>query len=261
VQLFTRTLIGLATGADSAIATAYIAGYAPKNRRGSLAMLQQWTMIVGILVAYIVALIIFGAFPGGAASTGWRLVLGLGAIPALMGLGLHTQMRNPPRDSPARPLRRDAQGHGHPRHEGCQRRRHAAARHVGNGAELTLTNSGIGQSVIALAQAGSASPRIDNHAGIVRPGGGGQASPEVDADLVVPVGENLGDRVTEAHRLTPPHTSGLGSWLSTSGCGSATRKADAALPRSGRGPIHVRGWRVDGADWRGARALATCTVH
>jgi MFS family permease len=154
VRLFARTLIGLATGADSAIATAYIAGYAPKNRRGSLAMLQQWTMIVGILVAYIVALIIFSAFPGGAASTGWRLVLGLGAIPALMGLGLHTQMPQSPRDSLARPLRRDAQGHGHPRHEGCQRRRHAAARHVGNGAGLTLANSGIGQSVIALAQAG-----------------------------------------------------------------------------------------------------------
>ena len=97
-----------------------------------------------------------------------------------------------------------------------------------------------------ISPSGSASPRIDNHAGIVRPGGGGQASPEVDADPVVPVGENLGDQVTEAHRLTPPHTSGLGSWLSTSGCGSATRKADAALPRSGRGPIHVPGWRVDG---------------
>jgi MFS transporter, SP family, arabinose:H+ symporter len=99
VWLFARTLIELAIGADSAIATAYIAEYAPKNRRRSLAMLQQWTMIVGILVAYIVALIIFSAFPGGAASTGWRLVLGLGAIPALMGLVLHTQMpHNPPGD-------------------------------------------------------------------------------------------------------------------------------------------------------------------
>jgi MFS family permease len=98
VRLFARTLIGLAIGADSAIATAYIpAEYAPKNRRGSLAMLQQWTITVGILVAYIVALIIFSAFPGGAASTGWRLVLGPGAIPALMGLGLHTQMPQSPR--------------------------------------------------------------------------------------------------------------------------------------------------------------------
>ncbi len=47
MRLFARTLIGLAIGADSAIATAYIdAEYAPKNRRGSLAMLQQWTITV-----------------------------------------------------------------------------------------------------------------------------------------------------------------------------------------------------------------------
>ena len=97
MRLFARTLIGLAIGTDSAIATAYITEYAPKNRRGSLAMLQQWTLTVGILVAYIVALIIFSAFPGGPASTGWRLVIGLGAIPALMGLGLHTQMPQSPR--------------------------------------------------------------------------------------------------------------------------------------------------------------------
>jgi MFS transporter, SP family, arabinose:H+ symporter len=72
VRLFARTLIGLA-------------------------MPQQWTITVGILMSYIVALIIFSAFPGGAASTGWRLVLGLGAIPALIGLGLHTQMPQSPR--------------------------------------------------------------------------------------------------------------------------------------------------------------------
>src|ERR1700734_3034969 len=41
VLLFARTLIGPAIGADSAIATAYIAEYAPKSRRGSLTMLQQ----------------------------------------------------------------------------------------------------------------------------------------------------------------------------------------------------------------------------
>ena len=61
--LISRTLIGLAIGADSAIATAYIAEYAPRGRRGSLRMLQQWMITVGILVAYIVALIIFGAWP------------------------------------------------------------------------------------------------------------------------------------------------------------------------------------------------------
>jgi len=97
VLLVARTLIGLAIGADSAIATAYIAEYAPKNRRGSLTMLQQWMITVGILISYIVALIIFSAFPGSAATVGWRLVLGLGAVPALIGLALRTQMPESPR--------------------------------------------------------------------------------------------------------------------------------------------------------------------
>src|ERR1700761_2964095 len=97
VLLLARTLIGLAIGADSAIATAYIAEYAPKDRRGSLTMLQQWMITVGILVAYIVALIIFSAFPASAASVGWRLILGLGAVPALLGLALRTSMPESPR--------------------------------------------------------------------------------------------------------------------------------------------------------------------
>ena len=97
VLLIARTLIGLAIGADSAIATAYIAEYAPKDRRGSLTMLQQWMITVGILVSYIVALIIFSAFPGSAATVGWRLVLGLGALPALVGLAFRTQMPESPR--------------------------------------------------------------------------------------------------------------------------------------------------------------------
>lgn len=97
VLLIARTLIGVAIGADSAIATAYIAEYAPKNRRGSLAMLQQWMITVGILISYIVALIIFSAFPGSAATVGWRLVLGLGAVPALVGLAFRTQMPESPR--------------------------------------------------------------------------------------------------------------------------------------------------------------------
>src|SRR5207302_6199054 len=91
VLLIARTLIGVAIGADSAIATAYIAEYAPKDRRGSLTMLQQWMITVGILVSYIVALVIFAAFPGSAATVGWRLVLGLGAVPAIVGLALRTR--------------------------------------------------------------------------------------------------------------------------------------------------------------------------
>ena len=97
VLLFARTLIGLAIGADSAIATAYIAEYAPSNRRGALSMLQQWMITVGILVSYIVALIILKAAPGSAGTTDWRLILGIGAIPALIGLALRTKMPESPR--------------------------------------------------------------------------------------------------------------------------------------------------------------------
>src|ERR1700753_3244029 len=97
VLLIARTLIGLAIGADSAIATAYIAEYAPKDKRGALSMLQQWMITVGILISYIVALIIFAAWPASAASSGWRLVLGLGAVPALIGLVMRSRMPESPR--------------------------------------------------------------------------------------------------------------------------------------------------------------------
>ena len=97
VLLIARTLIGVAIGADSAIATAYIAEYAPRGRRGSLSMLQQWMITVGILVAYLIALVILSAWPHSAATTGWRLILGLGAVPAIVGLVLRTQMPESPR--------------------------------------------------------------------------------------------------------------------------------------------------------------------
>jgi MFS transporter, SP family, arabinose:H+ symporter len=97
VLLAARTLIGVAIGADSAIATAYIAEYAPKDRRGALGMLQQWMITVGILVAYLIALLVLKVAPQSAGDVGWRLILGLGAVPALIGLVFRTQMPESPR--------------------------------------------------------------------------------------------------------------------------------------------------------------------
>ena len=96
VLLFARTLIGLAIGADSAIATAYIAEYAPAKRRGALSMLQQWMITVGILVSYLVALVILKVFPG-SSGTDWRWFFGLGALPAIAGLILRVEMPESPR--------------------------------------------------------------------------------------------------------------------------------------------------------------------
>jgi sugar porter (SP) family MFS transporter len=97
VLLFARTLIGLAIGADSAIATAYIAEYAPRDRRGALSMLQQWMITVGIVAAFLVALLILWLLPHSAATLDWRLILGIGAVPALIGLALRTRMPESPR--------------------------------------------------------------------------------------------------------------------------------------------------------------------
>jgi MFS transporter, SP family, arabinose:H+ symporter len=95
--LASRTLIGLAIGADSAIATAYIAEFAPRSRRGSLSIIQQWMITVGILVAYLVAVIILKAAPGSAGGADWRLILGLGGIPALIAVALRSHMPESPR--------------------------------------------------------------------------------------------------------------------------------------------------------------------
>jgi sugar porter (SP) family MFS transporter len=97
VLLIARTMIGLAIGADSAIATAYIAEFAPSDRRGSLTMLQQWMITVGILLAYVVALIVLRIAPGSAGTVGWRVILGVGAIPALIGLVMRAEMPESPR--------------------------------------------------------------------------------------------------------------------------------------------------------------------
>ncbi len=95
--LAARTLIGLAIGADSAIATAYICEFAPRDRRGSLSIIQQWMITVGILVSFLVAIIVLRAAPGAAGTVGWRLMLGLGAVPALIGLALRARMPESPR--------------------------------------------------------------------------------------------------------------------------------------------------------------------
>lgn len=95
--LASRTLIGLAVGADSAIATAYIAEFAPRERRGSLSIIQQWMITIGILVSYLVAIVILRIAPGSAGGADWRLILGLGAVPAVVGVALRARMPESPR--------------------------------------------------------------------------------------------------------------------------------------------------------------------
>ena len=94
--LGSRTLIGLAIGADSAIATSYIAEFAPRSRRGQLSIIQQWMITVGILVSYLIALVILKLAPGSAGGLDWRLILGIGAVPALVAVALPAGCQNRP---------------------------------------------------------------------------------------------------------------------------------------------------------------------
>src|SRR3989440_10054328 len=95
--LSSRPLIGLAIGADSAIATAYIAEFAPRARRGQLSIIQQWMITVGILVSYLVAVAVLLIWPHNAGNLDWRLILGIGAIPAILAVALRSKMPESPR--------------------------------------------------------------------------------------------------------------------------------------------------------------------
>src|SRR5450755_3439085 len=81
----------------SAIATAYIAEFAPRDRRGQLSIIQQWMITVGILVSYLVALVILKVAPHDAFGADWRIILGLGALPALVAVALRARMPESPR--------------------------------------------------------------------------------------------------------------------------------------------------------------------
>jgi sugar porter (SP) family MFS transporter len=92
-----RLIIGIAIGADSAIATAYISEFAPKRRRGSLSIIQQWMITIGILAAYVFAIIVLSIAPGAATSVDWRILLGIGFVPAIISLLMRARMPESPR--------------------------------------------------------------------------------------------------------------------------------------------------------------------
>ncbi len=97
--LIARTIIGIGVGADSAIATAYLVEVAPKNKRGKIAVMQQMMIVIGILAAYLVAVGIFYIRPVASfeAAYGWRLLLGVAVIPAIIAAAFRTKIPESPR--------------------------------------------------------------------------------------------------------------------------------------------------------------------
>lgn len=77
---FFRFIGGLACGLASIAAPAYISEVSESHNRGRLAMLYQFNIVFGILIAYCSNYLMKGKF----GEYDWRLMLGIEAIPALL---------------------------------------------------------------------------------------------------------------------------------------------------------------------------------
>lgn len=89
VLVLARFVLGTAIGTSSVVVPGYIAEVAPRETRGRLVSMNQLMITVGILVSYLVGY----AF---APVQGWRWMLGLAAVPAVvMLLGLLRLVESP----------------------------------------------------------------------------------------------------------------------------------------------------------------------
>ncbi|MFX1366314.1 MAG: sugar porter family MFS transporter [Promethearchaeota archaeon] len=85
-----RVIVGIAIGMASFIAPLYISEMSPPKIRGSLVSLNQLFITIGIVISYLVD---YAFTP----ISGWRYMLGLAAIPALILLIAMIFMPNSPR--------------------------------------------------------------------------------------------------------------------------------------------------------------------
>jgi MFS family permease len=84
-----RFVAGIGIGIASIVGPLYISETAPPQIRGSVVSFNQLAITSGILIAYLVGFAL--SFSGG-----WRLMLGLGAVPALaLGVGMMFMPESP----------------------------------------------------------------------------------------------------------------------------------------------------------------------
>jgi sugar porter (SP) family MFS transporter len=85
-----RSLIGLAIGFDVVVAGPYIAEFSPKDHRGRLVLIQQIMILTGIVIAFWIGYLL-------SFSENWRLMYGLGVIPAVILVLFRTYLPESPR--------------------------------------------------------------------------------------------------------------------------------------------------------------------
>lgn len=94
VMIAGRSIVGLAVGAGSFVAPLYIAELAPAPFRGRLVTLNVLFVTLGQAIAYIVG---WTFVQWGNPNTGWRWIVGLGALPAALQALIMIGMPETPR--------------------------------------------------------------------------------------------------------------------------------------------------------------------
>ncbi|KAL7624056.1 hypothetical protein AAE478_005613 [Parahypoxylon ruwenzoriense] len=89
-----RSIVGAAVGAASFVTPLYIAELAPPTYRGRLVTMNVLSITMGQVVAYVIGWIFA---EHGDPSTGWRWMVGLGALPAALQCALLLFMPETPR--------------------------------------------------------------------------------------------------------------------------------------------------------------------
>jgi MFS transporter, PHS family, inorganic phosphate transporter len=101
-----RFLLGFGVGGDYPVSAVLMSEYADRRNRGRMVGLVFSAQAVGLVVGPLIALALLGGGVGPGAT--WRILLGIGAIPAAAAVWLRRKMPEPPRFqakavSPAQP--------------------------------------------------------------------------------------------------------------------------------------------------------------
>jgi sugar porter (SP) family MFS transporter len=89
VLIIARLVLGVAVGIASSQVPLYLSEMAPTKIRGAVVSLNQIMVVFGVVCAYLVSVLLAG-------SGAWRLMLGIGAIPAILSvLGMWSQPETP----------------------------------------------------------------------------------------------------------------------------------------------------------------------
>jgi MFS family permease len=111
-----RFLLGFGVGGDYPVSAVLMSEYAGRHHRGRMVALVFSTQALGLIVGPLAALALLGGGAGPGAT--WRILLGLGAIPAAAAVWLRRTMPEPPRyqaQAAKAPQQPAARGQGTPR--------------------------------------------------------------------------------------------------------------------------------------------------